>query len=183
MEKDKALLELDGIPLWRHQLEVLRTLSPRASLISSRPDQCFFDAIPSDVRIVPDQTADAGALPALIRLLQSPFPDLPRLVTAVDMPGVDASFLRRIFRDTPCENGIILRDDAGEIQPLPCLLTPACIAPAKKLVARGERSLRAFCRACSKQGIVREVTLPAQDTTRIESLNLPEDWQRFQESR
>ena len=182
MGRDKAMLELDGQPLWRHQIETLLALCPAKILIAARHGQRF-EGLPADVDVVPDETEGAGALPALLRLLSDPLPQLPRLVTAVDMPAIGSHFLQRNFLQACAVTGAVLVDQAGKIQPFPCLLTPECLPPARELVARNELSLRAFCRASIAAGALRVVPVSQEDEARLTSLNSLEDWQRFRESR
>ncbi|MGI8431614.1 MAG: NTP transferase domain-containing protein, partial [Chthoniobacterales bacterium] len=37
MGRDKALLEIDGVPLWQRQLETLRQLNPEQLMIAGAP--------------------------------------------------------------------------------------------------------------------------------------------------
>ena len=182
MGRDKAMLQLDGRPLWRYQLDTLLSLRPARTLIASRPDQTF-PSLPAGVNVIADASDGAGALAALPALLSGPLPQLPRLVTAVDMPGIGAPFLQRNFLATSGATGIVLVDDQKRIQPIPCLLAPGCLALAHDLLATDELSLQAFCRACIAAGAMRAVPASPEDAPQLTSVNSPEDWESFNEAR
>jgi molybdopterin-guanine dinucleotide biosynthesis protein A len=183
MGRDKATLELDGRPLWRHQLETLLALRPARTLIATHPDQ-HLGSLPADVDAVPDHLAAGGALAALPRLLSDPLPHLPRLVIAIDMPGVDAGFLRRHFLDNINHGvGTVLIDEKTQLQPIPCLLTPDCLTVLNETLDRGELSLLAFCKAAIAAGALRTLQAGSGDHPYLENLNTPKDWQTFTDSR
>ena len=90
MGSDKALLTLDGRPMWERQLDLLRALQPQELFLSGPP----FEAA-RGWPFVADVCPDAGPLAGLgASLRHSASPAL--VVLAVDMPGMTADFLRAL---------------------------------------------------------------------------------------
>lgn len=89
MGRDKALIEWQGMPLWRFQLAKLRELNPERLLISCREEQ----GLHGEAEIVFDPPgSDDGPLGGITRCLERV--EMPLLVLAVDMPWMTTAFLR-----------------------------------------------------------------------------------------
>ena len=101
MGTDKAFLEFEGTPLWRHQLQTLQALQPSRILFSCQPSQFEQSELPSEVALLPDRNLGHGALPAFQDLLQEGIAptEMPRLMVPIDAPNLTAEFLRRHFLD------------------------------------------------------------------------------------
>src|SRR5262245_5933350 len=94
MGHDKALLEIDGRPLWRRQRDLLSSAGATEIFLSARPDQLWvsqtrtcFDSVLHDA--MPDCGPLAGVAAGLERASQ------PLLaVLAVDLPAMSADWFR-----------------------------------------------------------------------------------------
>src|SRR4051794_37322903 len=64
MGRDKALLAVEGRPLWMRQVEVLRATSPTQLLISGPPDGAWKD---TGIVAVADETPGQGPLSGIAR--------------------------------------------------------------------------------------------------------------------
>src|SRR4051812_12491871 len=86
MGSDKALLEIDGIPLWQRQLHTLQELHPTEIFLAGpvRPHW-----IESGLQIVGDVKADAGPLGGLVAVLRR-CRATRLLVLAIDLPRMPA---------------------------------------------------------------------------------------------
>src|SRR5436190_20139911 len=82
MGADKALLGIDGAPLWAWQLQKLRSLSPKKILVSARtrPSWC-----PADIEVVLDRPPSCGPLSGLSAMLET-VQTSHLLVLAIDLP-------------------------------------------------------------------------------------------------
>src|SRR5437763_696400 len=129
MGRDKAFLEIDRVPLWLRQIETLRALSPDELFISGPPLAAEW----RDFEIVADVQPNAGPLGGIAAALQRCRSDF-LVVLAVDMPRMNAAFLRSMLDDCVAANdgrGIVPKSRGG-YEPL------AAVYPKSSLpVARG----------------------------------------------
>lgn len=86
MERDKALLPLDGRPLIAHALDLLGSLGIRARICGSRPDLARF------AEIIPDNVLQGGPLAGIEAALAASDTDL-NLFLPVDLPLLPAAFI------------------------------------------------------------------------------------------
>ena len=87
MGSDKRLLEIDGIPFWQRQIELLESLAPSEILISASD----YPAWAGRHGVVKDEAAGAGPLAGLSAILNAAAHEIV-LVLAVDMPLMNARF-------------------------------------------------------------------------------------------
>ena len=83
MGRDKALLEIDGEPLWRRQLATLRRLSPEQLMISGPPRDGEYEAVADEI----ENAGPLAGVAAALRKCTSPL----LVVLAVDLPRDDAA--------------------------------------------------------------------------------------------
>ena len=172
MGASKALLDRDGTPLWRFQMEKLSQL---------RPDQLFFSvqpgmAFPSGAwMFVHDRSPDVGplgGLEAALRLTRADF-----LVTlAVDMPSMTAEFLS------------FLLEKAGPAGVVPLLegfyhgaaaVYPVKILPlVEQALAGNDRSFQQLIREALQSGIMKAQEIEPATSGLFENWNSPEDVKR-----
>src|SRR5262249_20874052 len=91
MGRDKALVEIEGQPLWRRQIALLEALPP-AGLIISGPRRAEFAP---GTRCIEDSGESRGPLSGVAAALQAATqPHV--LVLAVDLPRMSVEFLRHL---------------------------------------------------------------------------------------
>lgn len=169
MGRDKALLEIDGKPLWRHQLATLQKLSPAQLMLSGR--QCE----KGDYEIVTDELPDAGPLAGVAAGLRRC--RTPRLVVlAVDLPDVTAEFLWSLLDDCGSSFGIVPRSPEG-FEPLAAIYPVACASFAMAALHDGQFSMQNFVRHALEQGWLRERTLLPAELRLFTNLNTPADYE------
>ncbi|MDO8543729.1 MAG: molybdenum cofactor guanylyltransferase [Opitutaceae bacterium] len=169
MGSDKALLEVNGIALWRRQRDVLAAAGASEIFLSARPDQPWaetadgFNAVVRDV--VPGFGPIAGITAALERAAHSHL-----LVLAIDLPRMPAAWFGRLLRDCSAGMGAVGRRE-GMFEPLaavyPRELLPVCHAA----IARGHRSLQALLAAAVAENRMREHEITAAETPWFENWN------------
>jgi molybdopterin-guanine dinucleotide biosynthesis protein A len=179
MGRDKALLEVDGQPLWWLQWQKLRALQPRRLLVSARTGQDV-PVPPPPALVVRDAVADIGPLGGLIACLQQIQLDGPEallLVLAVDLPRLPAALLQDlVFSADPGCGAVIAHD--GRHEPLAAVYPPAVLDVAQRRARLGHYSLQGLVREGLERGLLDEVSLrglgdwPEQVFT---NLNTPED--------
>ena len=143
---DKAFHEIDGVPLWKHQIAKLEALMPAEILISANADQEFA----SEHRVVVDEVADRGPLGALVSCLRAT--KLSRLlVVAVDLPKMPVGFLGELAY---CDCGVIPQHDNGMIEPLVAVYPTKIFANAERCLAEGRLAVREIVAPGIDEGLI-----------------------------
>jgi molybdopterin-guanine dinucleotide biosynthesis protein A len=167
MGRDKAQLRLNGEPLWRRQVRVLRAAGAERVVLIRRRGQAPLES--ADSRL--DVFAGSGPLAGLHVALG--IGDRRWVaVLAVDMTGIDAawfSWLRGFCRPGA---GAIARH-AGSLEPLAAIYPAQAHAEIADRLARRDLSVRRFALALGAAGRMTIVTLPADGARRTASLNTP----------
>jgi molybdenum cofactor guanylyltransferase len=170
MGVDKAILQIDGEPLWKRQLRVLRELQPDALWISarSRPDWC-----PPEMEAIPDVPPSRGPLSGLAPALrQSATTHL--LALAVDMPRMTSDHLRKLLERAASGRGVIPINE-GLFEPL-CAVYPAEAADAAAVSLGGtDVSLQPFVEVLLRQKRVLPLPLSDADKPLYLNMNSPAD--------
>ncbi len=174
MGRDKAWLSVGGQPLWRRQVEVLRSLKPHRLFIAARSEQGLSDA---EVEFIADEdgTADrsGGPLPAIARCLRAA--GMPLLVLAVDMPRLTADALRRCLLDRfDGVVGVVLRG-ASAFEPLAAIYPPAALPLLEEAMAAGDLSLQRVLLKAVDRGLMSAGDMPPDDAALFRNVNTPDD--------
>jgi molybdopterin-guanine dinucleotide biosynthesis protein A len=104
MGADKACLIVGGKPLWQIQLDLLRSLRPDEIFISARTDPSWR---PEEVRFVADNPPSHGPLSGLAAAMAYVDPGGHLAVLAVDMPFMNAGFLRALCHNIAPGRGVL----------------------------------------------------------------------------
>lgn len=173
MGRDKCTLTLDGIPLWRRQIDLLRRLAPAELLVSAHKKP---DWLPADARFVADAAPARGPLGGLAAAL-----DATRcthlLALPIDLPAMTAPHLAVLWHAAAPGCGVLPWLD-GRPEPLPAIY-PAEAAPiAGRLLAGADFSLRAFAEELANGGQMKKVNIRSQDAVLYANCNTPSDWRR-----
>jgi molybdopterin-guanine dinucleotide biosynthesis protein A len=180
---DKALLEIEGEPLWRRQLATLRRLSPEQLMVAGPARaEC-------DCEIIADRFPGAGPLGGIAAALgRSTAPLL--LVLAVDLPGMTADFLRSLLTDCRDGAGVVpsiampkscadAPTGSRRYEPLAAIYPVTCAALAINHLERNELSLQRFVRAVLDRGVAQERKIAPGEVGFFVNLNTPADYERF----
>jgi molybdopterin-guanine dinucleotide biosynthesis protein A len=174
---DKAELIIDGEPLWRRQLAVLRAAGATESVLVRRPDQ----TAPSDVTCWRDQVSEAGPMGGLHAALAPQTADFVA-VLAVDMPGIEAGWFRWLWEF--CRPGAgAMAQHAGACEPLAAIYPAGALAEIKARLRAGDFSLQRLARALADGGLMKLVPLAAGDVARVSSINTPEQFGNWNSGR
>ncbi len=175
MGRDKASLIVHGEPLLLRQLRLLAEAGCADRLVSSGASASCpaLALVPDPVRIVADRSADSGPLAGLERVLSEARHQIV-IVIAVDLPALDAGFLRALLADARPGVGVVpLRN--GQHEPLVAVYPRAAAAEALARLERGEFALRPFVRAGIAAGWMRERPVAADEDRFFTHWNRPED--------
>jgi len=158
MGRDKALLELDGIPLWRRQQEVLAAAGAREIFLSARPGQAWVrDAAKAFTAVVHDAMPGCGPMIGLTAGLErASYPWLA--VLAIDLPGVTPQWFSELQAQSAPGVGVVGRK-GGFFEPLAAIYPREVIWLAWEALVRGEYSLQRLIGTAVAQGLlqVREI--------------------------
>jgi len=170
MGRDKAFIEIDGIPLWRRQLQLLKQLQPSEIFISGRAHAEWKD---EECVTVSDVRANAGPLAGLIGALRRC--STPLLFTlAVDLPKMTTAYLRELVALCSEGNGIIprLKD---RFEPLVAVYPVTSLPLAESCLSAHNFSLQEFAARCVSERFVRCKPVRETDERLFFNMNTPED--------
>jgi molybdopterin-guanine dinucleotide biosynthesis protein A len=165
MGRDKAFIEIDGAPLWRRQLDVLKELQPEQLLVAGPPRDEW-----SDCEIVADEIPDAGPLAGVAAALKKCTAPL-LVVLAVDLPRITAEFLLSLCHHNA---GAVPRGPGG-FEPLAAAYPANCAALAVQMLRSGDYSMQSFVRAALEQGLLAERKISETEFNFFHNVNTPAD--------
>jgi molybdopterin-guanine dinucleotide biosynthesis protein A len=170
MGSDKALLQLEagGERLWERQVRVLRSLGAREILWSGPPRP----GIPGDLRVVPDGAPDSGPLSGICACLGRMESDL-LVVIGVDLPGMEAAYLRKLVLLSEAGRGAVPRGEFFE--PMAAVYPRTMATLAADHLARGRLSLQELLGSAEAAGLVRAVPVGGDEAPLFRNLNTPAD--------
>ena len=130
---DKALLEFEGAPLVTRVANVVRAAAGRVTIVGESKKYGHLG-----LRVIPDPVEDFGPLAGLLAALEdseSPW----NLVTACDMPYLDARFLSFLFEEAEAARADILLpvDSEGNPEPLCAVYSLAARSTIRRRVEQG----------------------------------------------
>jgi molybdopterin-guanine dinucleotide biosynthesis protein A len=171
MGRDKALLELDGAPLWQHQRDTLARAGAAEIFLSVRPEQAWVRGAAGFSAVLHDAQSDCGPLIGLTAGLErAANPHVA--VLAIDLPRVNAEWLTA--RLAECAPGVGVVGRRGEFfEPLAAIYPREAKWLAWEAIARADYSLQHFLAAAVAQGLMRVHDLTAAEAPFFENWNEP----------
>lgn len=178
MGTEKARLSLGGLTFVERIAGALRTVAPRLSVVSGRPES--FD---SGLPVVADRHRDCGALGGLHAALSACRAPWAAIVSC-DLPFVTGELFRRLgeFCNEETDAVAPLQTD-GRPQPLCALYSPArCLRRVERLLQEGERRPRVLLRQVRTRWIAPTelIDLGGHELFFL-NVNTPEDYNRARE--
>jgi len=170
MGRDKAWLEVDGQPLIRRQIKLVRELDAKEIFISGRADG---DYTALQCPVLTDKFPNAGPLAGIERALAETISPL-LLVLAVDLPRLTPSVLCELLAHCTAQTGAIPRVNK-QIEPLAAFYPRAAQPLAVSLLASGNNAARNFAQNCVAQKLAGFVDLPDEVSIAFTNLNTPND--------
>jgi molybdopterin-guanine dinucleotide biosynthesis protein A len=174
MGRDKAMLVIDGIPLWQRQMALLRELDPAALFVSARARPAW---LPAEARFIADAPAGRGPLAAIAATL----PEIETthlLALAVDMPAMSAWHIATLWRHAAPRCGVLpWLDDRPE--PFPAIYPVEASPIANKLLAGPDVSMIAFTRELLAASLMEKHVIGSPDASLYANCNSPADWQPY----
>lgn len=168
MGRDKALVEIDGTPLWRRQRDVLLAAGAKSVAVVRRPGQT---PVATDVVHHWDLIADAGPLAGLHAALNGA-PGAMLAVLAVDLPAVDAAWFQWLTGHCQPGGGAVARHADG-FEPLAAIYPPTALTLVNEHLSSRHYSLQPLAAALIARGLMSVVTLPESERWRVANGNTP----------
>lgn len=163
---DKAFHEVDGLPLWQHQLQKVEPLMPSEVLISANADQRF----DTEHHVIVDELADRGPLAALVSCLKAT--KIERLlVLAVDLPQMPMNFLGELAW-AGC--GCIGQHPESFYEPLAAVYPAGILPIAEKLLAETNGAMQGLAKAGVAEGFLQVRPIRREEKTYFTNLNQPD---------
>jgi molybdopterin-guanine dinucleotide biosynthesis protein A len=170
---DKAHLRLEGEPLYRRQIRVLREAGAERVVIVRRPEQ----AAPPGIECRRDQWTNAGPLAGLQAALGLRAAVLVA-VLAVDMPGIAADWFHWLRRACRPGRGAMARHD-GICEPLAAIYPAEALDEIERRLAQGDYSLQRLAAGLAAAERMALLPLPHRFFGWSGSINTPADLERF----
>jgi molybdenum cofactor guanylyltransferase len=173
MGTDKALLEIEGQPLWRRQLSLLESMEPAEVFVSGprRPD------FPATLRNVEDAGPSRGPLSGLATALRAA--TCPHvLVLAVDMPLMTRAFLDKLRGSRVVRHGVvpfILERERHEkfYEPLAAIYPRECLDLVERHLTSADWSMQSLVRAGVSARLLTEFEILPDDRRCFRNFNAP----------
>jgi molybdopterin-guanine dinucleotide biosynthesis protein A len=169
MGQPKALLDYQGVPLWRRQADKLLALAPTALLISTRPD---LPLEPGPWKIIHDHVAGRGPLAGIDAALLETSADF-LIVLAVDMPAITTEFLRKLM-DLTGPRGVVPQLD-DRYQGLAAIYPAQVRTILQQVLSSEDRSLQRLVRMALAAELVTIYPVGEDERPFFKNLNRPDD--------
>lgn len=170
MGQDKAMLGLNGEPLWLRQRRVLLELGAQPVTVVRKRAQ---PPLGGNVQLLYDTIDGAGPLAGLHAALSACQTDL-LAVLAVDMPQIDAAWFGWLSGFCQPGIGAIVRIPAG-FEPLAAIYPREALATVTSHLGSDDRSLQHLVIALVQSRRLIDVPLPESDQRCLLNWNTPED--------
>ena len=171
MGEDKAQLLLDGVPLWRRQLQKLRFLEPGHLVISAREGQDFPGA---KAEVLVDNTPDLGPIGGLHSVLSVTTQDHVVLL-GVDLPLLPQEFLEELCDASFLGSGVVYRK-GNRFEPLAAVYPSTLIGLVGAQIRDGDYSLQSLLRAAVDDGAMEALALASSKAHYFQNVNTREDF-------
>lgn len=168
MGTEKSMLLYNGTPFYRVIAQVLATLTDEV-YISCRTEQStnFID-----YPVLIDQYPNAGPLGGILTAMET-FPGAALITTPCDTPTINAGLLHSLIHySTPAADGVFIKKNSEEIEPLIALYHPSSFLQMKNAFLNDIFSVK---KAISQ--LQNPIFISADDSPA--NMNTPEDLKRM----
>jgi molybdopterin-guanine dinucleotide biosynthesis protein A len=158
---DKALLDHQGLALWRRQREVLRQAGAAEIFLSARPEQAWAAQAEGFAAVLADPFPGGGPLVGVVAALErAAHPWLA--VLAVDLPAVTPAWFSVLAAECAPQVGAVGRR-GGYFEPLAAIYPAEILRPMRAAIAQGQFSFQGLLARAVEQGVMRprEITVIA----------------------
>ena len=157
MGRDKAILEFEGQPMWKRQLEVLREVGPEQIFVSARTLPPW---LPDNAVILVDEPPSRGPLSGLTKALAA-MRTTHLLALAVDMPFMTSEQLNALSELAGEGRGVV-PIIAERAEPLAAIYPAEALVDFSIALAGTDFSLQRVIRKLAADEKVRFYAVPAR---------------------
>lgn len=184
MGQDKALLELEGVPMLRRTWEVARQVTPAVWVVTPR-QKIYRPHLPPEAQWISETPDGANQPPGPLVAFEQALSHLQALsgqtpwvlLLSCDMPALQAAVLqawrRQLGELSPETVAYLPQTDRGW-ESLCGFYRTACLPSLQACIHQGERSFQGWLASQSVQAVA-EVP-----TAMLLNCNTPEDWAAYQ---
>lgn len=173
MGRDKALLEVDGQPLWRRQREVLRAAGAAEIFLSARDDQAWLPQADGFAAVLFDAVSVGGPLVGISAGLERTSRS-HLAVLAVDLPRMNVAWFAALLAACAPGVGAVGRRD-GFFEPLAAVYPRELMLGAWEALVRGDFSLQRFLATAVAEDRMRVCEISPVDAGWFANWNEPAD--------
>ena len=143
--RDKALLDIDGLPLVSHIAEKVRKAADTVTLVGS--PQRYAEL---EYRTIPDQVENFGPVAGIVAALEDSAAEW-NLIVACDMPRLRVDFLELLLRraETCGRDALVPLSADGREQPLCAVYSKRLEKPFREALRSGEAKIKRALNAMS----------------------------------
>jgi molybdopterin-guanine dinucleotide biosynthesis protein A len=173
MGSDKAALLIDGEPLLRRTVRVLRSIPLDVAIIGP-PERA---ALVDDVPILPDQWPRQGPLGGIATALGALVGEAV-LVVGCDMPFLCLGLLRYLIALAPAYDAVVVQVE-GEVHPLHAVYQRRCLPALEARLLAGDLQVKGFLSELVVR-VVNGAELDRLDPGHLSTFNAntPQEWER-----
>lgn len=174
MGRDKALLEIDGAPLWQRQRSVLAAGGAAEVFLSARPDQAWAQRAAGFAAVLHDALPESGPLVGITAGLErTAHPHVA--VLAIDLPAMTAAWFAALAEE--CAPGVGVVGRRGEFfEPLAAIYPAELKWLAWEALARDEYSVQQLVATGVERGLLKVREIGAEDAALFANWNRAEDF-------
>ena len=171
MGRDKALIEVAGMPLWRLQLEKLRAVCSEVVVCGSPAQRHAFES--DHVRFESDAAPGLGPLSGIARAMETTRCSHV-LVLAVDMPKMSEHYLSGLLEFASEGSGAV-PENGGLFEGL-CAVYPVTMQPmVLELLSGSDRSLQRLIKLGMERSLMQAKPVSTSERALFENWNAPAD--------
>lgn len=170
MGRDKAFLEIEGVPLWRRQLQTLQTLAPAEIFVAGPPHPVWSD---QGATLLADAETNAGPLAGLLAAFRK-CRTARLLALAVDLPEMTPNFLQSLIDFAEATRGVVPARN-NRFEPLAAIYPTSARVVAEEQLAARRLSLQEFVRRCLDRELVAAWPVTQEEDHLFLNLNTPGD--------
>lgn len=168
---DKAGILVNGVPLWRRQLETLVATGAAEIVVSGSEDRL---GMIGDFPLLVDEGAGEGPLRALATILRHTRHD-GAIVLGVDLPAMEAVFLKRIARLGASRGTAVIPEAQDRLQPLAAYYPRSLLSLIDDQISRDELALHRLVSRAAAEGLAFVLRTEREQWHLFVNLNTPED--------
>lgn len=178
MGRDKALIEILGVPLLLRQVEKLQTVLPEGqTMVSVREEGGL--VLPDGVIYVHDEIADQGPVMGLYSCLKQ-LDEGYVFLLGVDLPRIDEEVIRELVSNLDPGVGVAPGySDSDFFEPLSAVFPVEMLSMIEDYLQQGNRSFQKLIQQGIDAGLLKKHVIRSEQSRKFMNVNCPEDLVEF----